>query len=80
MRATGVTPADQARSLGLVVGDTIEGCERDHIARLQLLWIGDAVAVWRYWSRMDGSQPTSQGECADWNLGYRDWMRVEVQR
>lgn len=78
MRATGATPADQARSLGLAVGDTIEGRERDHTARLQLLWIGEDVAVWRYWSRVDGSQMMGRGECADWNLGYRDWVKVEA--
>jgi hypothetical protein len=78
MNTTGATPADQARSLGLAVGDTIEGREGDHTARLKLLWVGDDVAVWRYWSLMDGGQMADQGECAEWNLGYRDWVKVEV--
>lgn len=80
MKATGATPADQARSLGLVVGDTIEGREHDHTARLQLLWIGEDVAVWRYWSKLDGARAMwCRGETADWNLSYRDWTKVEVR-
>lgn len=79
MKATGATPADQARSLGLVVGGTIEGREHDHTARLQLLWIGEDVAVWRYWSKLDGWQQAKHcGEVTDWNLSYRDWVKVEA--
>lgn len=80
MKATGATPADQARSLGLVVGDTIEGSEDDHTARLTLLWIGESVAVWREESRLGRGKWRDIGEEADWTLDCREWERVEVQR
>lgn len=51
------------------------------VARLQLLWPGEDVAVWRYWSKLDGGQARCCGERADWDhLSYRDWTKVEVQR
>jgi hypothetical protein len=80
MNTTGATPADQARSLGLVVGDTIEGREGNHTARLKLLWVGDDVAVWRYWSRVDGGRTVDYGESASLDLSCRDWVKVEVRQ
>ena len=80
MKATGATPADQARSLGLVVGDTIEGRGRDHAVRLTLLWIGSELVVWRYASRMDFEPWRDYGEDSDWDLERYDWTKVEVQR
>lgn len=74
--------AEQARALGLVVGDTIEGREVAprgywYEARLTLLWLGDEVAVWsateRSSERPDWSEPE---ECADWTLECRQWRKV----
>lgn len=48
--------AREARAMGLQIGDTIEGKQDDHTARLTLLWLGEDVAVWRYWSRLDGGE------------------------
>ena len=79
MRATGETPADQARSLGMVVGDTIEGTETDgEIARLTLLWIGEEVAVFRVTEmRGHGAGWSEPEESADWDLSCRKWRVVQ---
>ena len=47
MSLSNMNPAQQARALGLVVGDTIEGVHNGCTARLTLLWLGESVAVWR---------------------------------
>lgn len=80
MMATGATPADQARSLGLVVGDTIEADKFQRLERLMLLWIGDEVAVWMRSVKSSGVGWENFGETADWLLGSWDWVKVEVQR
>lgn len=83
-------PADQARELGLQVGDTIEGREECgtywHEARLTLLWLGKAVAVWRVTERGTGSCRTSAPgewsepeESADWTLDCRAWKKLPAQ-
>ena len=74
--------AEQARALGLVVGDTIEGREEGprgywHEAKLTLLWLGDEVAVWsvteRSRARPNWSEPE---ESANWTLECRQWRKV----
>jgi hypothetical protein len=73
--------AEQCRSLGLRVGDTIEGRESYpggwHQARLTLLWMGDDVAVWRVMERNSDNPTWSEPhEGADWDLSCRRWRRV----
>lgn len=74
--------AEQARALGLAVGDTIEGREEAprgywHEARLTLLWLGDEVAVWRATERSSERPNWSEPEeCADWTLECRQWRKV----
>jgi hypothetical protein len=77
--------ADQAREIGLVVGDTIEGREhhRDgtwNDARIQLVWLGETATVWRGWRRTS-SQPEWRytGEQANWSLDCRKWVRSLTQ-
>jgi hypothetical protein len=74
--------ADECRALGLQVGDTIEGTERDagdwwNTTRLTLLWLGDEIAVWRVISiaspQSEWSEPV---EAANWTLSCRDWRKV----
>lgn len=76
--------AGQCRAMKLKVGDTIFGredtCGYWQEARLTLLYLGETVAVW---SEQTSSNAHANGEwsepkeSADWNLGYRDWKKVE---
>lgn len=63
--------------MGLQIGDTIEGTQHDHTARLMLLWLGEDVAVWRYWMWLKDGQWLDRGEVADWDLSCRTWAKVE---
>lgn len=74
--------ADQARAMGLQVGDTIEGTESDgEIARLTLLWIGNDVAVFRVTElRTRGEGWSEPEESADWDLSCREWRKVDPLR
>ena len=76
--------ADQARELGLKVGDTIQG--REDVgegwseARITLLWLGTTQAVWIVSGRTNCSR-FERGwsfpcESANWDLHCRDWERV----
>jgi hypothetical protein len=76
--------ADQARELGLKVGDTIQG--RQDVgegwseARITLLWLGTTEAVWIVSGRTSRSR-FERGwsfpyESAGWDLHCRDWKRV----
>jgi len=76
--------ADQARELGLKVGDTIQG--REDVgegwseARITLLWLGTTQAVWIVSGRTNRSR-FERGwsfpyESAGWDLHCRDWERV----
>lgn len=78
-------PAEQARELGLAVGDTIQGRREVgdywHEARITLLWIGTAPTVWIVSGR--SSRPCESAwsapqEDTDWVLSYRDWQRIET--
>ena len=73
--------AEQAREMGITLGDMIEG--REHYsrgawsdARLQLVWIGETVAVWKVWRR-NNERPEWRytGEQANWTLDGRRWVR-----
>jgi len=78
MKSTGATTADQCRSLGLQVGQTIEGADEFGVARLTLQWIGDEVAVFRVTELRAGTTEwTKPRQSADWTLSYREWRLVE---
>jgi hypothetical protein len=78
--------ADQARELGLTVGDTIQG--RQDVgegwseARITLLWLGTTQAVWIVSGRTSRNRSrfergwSSPHESANWDLHCRDWKRV----
>jgi hypothetical protein len=71
--------ADYVRSIGVQVGDTIQGLEQWPngwtVTRLTLLWLGEEIAVWRSVSRGSWSRNwTKPKETANWDLGCRDWQ------
>ena len=78
--------AEQARELGLAVGDTIQGREEVgeywHEVRITLLWIGTSYTVWIVSGR--GSRSREGGawslphEATNWDLCCRDWQRIET--
>lgn len=74
--------AQQARSMGLKVGDTIRGREEYGAgqwseAQLTLLWLGDEVAVWLERNRSNLSPEwADHGEAANWTLDCRTWSKV----
>lgn len=77
--------ADQARELGLQVGDTIQGRETAgifwHENRITLLWIGIAHTVWIVSGRSSKSRNgvwSAPQETTDWDLACRDWQRIET--
>lgn len=69
--------ARKARAMGLRVGDTIEGVQHNHTARLTLLWLGENVAVWREMELVNDGRWFDHGETADWELTCRTWTKVE---
>lgn len=82
MKATGATTADECRSIGLQVGQTIEGTdESGETARLTLQWLGDEVAVFRVtelciWATGE-TEWTRTMQSADWSLSHREWHILE---
>ena len=80
MNLSNMTPAQQARALGLVVGDTIEGKQGEDgycVARLTLLWLGDRTTVWRTTERYGPNRPwTEPKECTNWTLEHREWVKI----
>ena len=80
------TAADQARELGLVVGDTIQGCEEFgdgwHEARITLCWLGTTHTVWivsgRRSTSWTGGAWSPPHEATNWDLGCREWERIET--
>ena len=86
MKATEfATTADQARELGLKVGDTIQGREKAgdgwRDARITLLWLGHINTVWIVSGRGNlralalWSPPQ---EAMNWDLDTREWERTET--
>ena len=76
--------ADQCRSLGLKVGDTIEGTEGGQgwwsTARLTLLWLGTTEAAWSVTERSSRRPLWSEPhEAANWTLSCRNWRKVDAQ-
>ena len=78
--------ADQARELGLAVGDTIQGREEFgdgwHEARITLCWLGTTHTAWivsgrRSTSRIGGAWSPPH-EATDWDLGCREWERIKT--
>ena len=77
--------ADQARELGLKVGDTIQGRwefgDGWHDARITLLWLGHINTVWIVSGRGNlralalWSPPH---EATNWDLDSREWERTET--
>ena len=87
MRATEfASAAEQARKLGLTVGDTIQGREKVgdgwHEARITLLWIGSTHTAWivsgRRSTSWNGGAWSLPHEATNWDLGCREWERIET--
>ena len=80
------TCAEQARELGLQVGDTIQGREgvgdywRE--ARITLLWMGTTHTAWIVSGRSnrprEGGAWSPPHEATNWDLSCRDWQRIET--
>jgi len=74
--------AEQCRAMGLAPGDVIYGTEHYaeawNEARLELLWMGEEVAVWRAQTRnswtLEWSLPREE---ANWTLSCREWRKAE---
>lgn len=77
--------ADQAREMGLNVGDVIVGrdCGGDakngwwREERLTLKYIGERCCVWDVeWRNKALTVFRSEGESSAWTLNLRDWYRI----
>ena len=77
--------ADQAREMGLKVGDVIVGREGGgdleagwwKEERLTLLYLGVQCCVWKdEWRNSAIAEFRDDGESAAWTLSSRDWYRV----
>lgn len=77
--------ADQAREMGLKVGDVIVGREGggDPVTgwwqeqRLTLRYLGEQCCVWKSeWSNKAIPEFRNDGESANWTLSCRDWYLV----
>jgi hypothetical protein len=83
MKATEfATTADQARELGLKVGDTIQGREEIgdgwHDALITLLWLGKVNTIWIVSGRNNRCPWSPPYESANWDLDSREWQRTET--
>lgn len=81
--------ADQAREMGLKVGDVIVGREGggDPVIgwwqeqRLTLRYLGEQCCVWKKeWRNKAISEFRDDGECANWTLSCRDWYLVNPEQ
>jgi len=77
--------ADQAREMGLKVGDVIVGREGggDPVTgwwqeqRLTLRYLGEQCCVWKSeWRNKAITEFRDEGESANWTLSFRDWYLV----
>ena len=78
----GSSAADQCRSVGLKVGDTIIGRESGfdwwQESKLTLLWIGKTKCVFAVKARSkELPNWRNNGEFSNWTLGCRDWYKVK---
>jgi hypothetical protein len=83
MRANGfATAADQARELGLKVGDTIQGRQEVgdgwHDAWITLVWLGKVHTLWIVSGRNNRRPWSSPYESVTWDLDSREWERTET--
>jgi hypothetical protein len=78
----GASHAEQARSLGIVVGDAIIG--REYYgedgwseAEITLLWLGNEACVWRHrWRNANNPELWyNGGEQVNWSLTCREWFK-----
>lgn len=75
------SPAQQARAMGLKVGDTIEGVPVDWdspcTVRLTLKYLGKYVAVWDERILEAGHKKWPEpDETADWELRHMEWKKI----
>lgn len=77
--------ADQAREMGLKVGDVIVGREGGgdpetgwwQEQRLSLLYLGEQCCVWKSeWRNKAITEFRDDGESSNWTLSCRDWYLV----
>lgn len=85
VRPSSIHVADQAREMGLKVGDVIVGREGggDPVTgwwqeqRLTLLYLGQQCCVWKSeWRNKAITTFRDEGESASWGLGARDWYLI----
>ena len=79
--------AAECANRGIKVGDVIIGREGPgeeapggwwQEERMELLWLGQRVAVWRCWTRTNREPGWRyDGEMSNWTLTCREWRRVE---
>jgi hypothetical protein len=78
--------ADQAREMGLRVGDVIVGREGGgdpqtgwwSESRLRLLYLGKQCCVWKAEvSRKLHPEFRDEGEATNWTLAHRDWYLIK---
>lgn len=74
--------ADQCRTLGLRVGDIIEGREESGdwwgVARLKIIFFGEKVGVVRHIQRVSGKPEWSmEEEKSNFTLNARDWKLLK---
>ena len=80
--AFGMNTADQCRAMGLAVGDIIVGRETYgdewSESRLELLFVGESVAVFREYVRNNYGQPEwrKDGESGNWTLNCKQWSKL----
>ena len=82
-RAHGDSVADQCRSMGLAVGDTIIGREDYKVGwgevRLTVLWIGKTEVAFDEEERSSGNPDWGpKVESTRWTLVYREWRKISA--
>jgi hypothetical protein len=78
----GTAPAQQARNLGLRVGEVIIGRKEIgtnwHEVKLELIFLGRQVCVWKVSRRTQAARRwRSEGESAHWDLSCRTWRKLK---
>jgi hypothetical protein len=73
-------PAQQARAMGLKVGDVIRGKTHDKSsteAELKVLWIGLWAVMFRVRRRNGSGAWSEPRESSSWDLTCRNWYLLE---